>query len=218
MADLLDILFEDGNWRVIDIEHKASSDRAAFAASEWDIAFSDLTDGLYIYFSRMTPTPRGTSVEDYSEGKGFKSFFENDFYIQALGPDEVSKVSLIKYRGSSIYERVLGELIPLHKLIMLGNQYLDGDKDESVLVAIAQLSYLLEDQLKMALSDPDAPDKGDSLDDVAAKLGIPREIILKARELTDVDDEEISIEEVTDYPDQDLDDAGFSDLDEEPFA
>ena len=198
MADLISVQFEDGSWRVVNLENK-SDERAVpgLEVHEWDIAFDDISDGLYVYFSRLTAAPDGELDERPDPEKGYRSYMERDFYIQVLTAEELNKVMRISYSGVAIYERIFGELVPLQRISMLGNQYLNDKQDASFLVIIAQLSECLEREIEGTLPEEGASSeetKLDTLDIVAGKLGVSRTVIEQAREFNASEEEECEIE------------------------
>lgn len=209
MSDLISVQFEDGSWRVVNLENK-TEERAipGLEVHEWDIAFDDISDGLYVYFSRLTAAPDGELDESPDPEKGYRSYMERDFYIQVLTAEELNKVMRISYSGVAIYERIFGELVPLQRISMLGNQYLNDKQEASFLVIIAQLSECLEREIEGKLPEESASDeeaKVDTLDIVAAKLGVSRTVIEQAREFNTAEDNEIEVVE----EDEDLaEDAG----------
>lgn len=197
MADLISVQFEDGSWRVVNLENKSEESAIpGLEVHEWDIAFDDISDGLYVYFSRLTAAPDGELDENPDPEKGYCSYMERDFYIQVLTAEELNKVMRISYSGVAIYERIFGELVPLQRISMLGNQYLNDKQEASFLVIIAQLSECLEREIEGKLPEESASDeeaKVDTLDIVAAKLGVSRTVIEQAREFNTAEDNEIEV-------------------------
>ena len=199
MADLISVQFEDGSWRVVNLENK-SEERAipGLEVHEWDIAFDDISDGLYVYFSRLTAAPDGELDESPDPEKGYRSYMERDFYIQVLTAEELNKVMRISYSGVAIYERIFGELVPLQRITMLGNQYLNDKQEASFLVIIAQLSECLEREIEGKLPEERAGDE-------EMKVGVSRTVIEQAREFNTTEENELEVVE----EDEDLvEDAG----------
>lgn len=199
MADLISVQFEDGSWRVVNLENR-SEERAipGLEVHEWDIAFDDISDGLYVYFSRLTAAPDGELDESSDPEKGYCSYMERDFYIQVLTAEELNKVMRISYSGVAIYERIFGELVPLQRITMLGNQYLNDKQEASFLVIIAELSECLEREIEGKLPEESASDeeaKVDTLDIVAAKLGVSRTVLEQAREFNTSEENELEVVE-----------------------